>query len=168
VRKRERTTVLCGDTVDELPAAEVALLIRGGLDPFARSQTGQQPTSGLAMLTVLVEEGVSTKAAARLLRIDHARVLHRLNADPPELLGIKHGRTWHLPRFQFEGRRLVPGFAKVLAAIDPELHPVTLFRWFNEPCVDLTDSRHAKPLTPRQWLLSGRLPRRVIALASGL
>lgn len=159
---------LGGRTVDELTASELAVLRRGGLDPEERRGAKGVPIGGVALLAALVEDGLTTQAAARLLEVDPSRIRQRLLAEPPTLLGIQHGRGWRLPRFQFEGRRVVPGFESVLGAVDPELSPVSLFRWFTTPCVDLTDARQDEPLTPREWLLSGRSAEPVVALAREL
>jgi hypothetical protein len=57
----------------------------------------------------------------------------------------------------------------VIPALSPELHPVSVWRWFTSPSTELTDE--ATPdtaISPRDWLLAGRDPNPVAALAPDL
>jgi hypothetical protein len=67
-----------------------------------------------------------------VLGVDANRVRQRLGAKPWALYGVKHRRSWRLPRFQFDdaGLGLVPGMDEVLPHLDPALHPLSVVHWF--------------------------------------
>jgi len=61
---------------------------------------------------------------------------------------------------------VVPNVEQVFPALSPELHPVSVWRWFTSPSTELTtDESPDRPISPRDWLLAGRDPRPVAALA---
>ena len=93
------------------------------------------------------------------------------------LIGIRRGRGWLLPRYQFQVqeqdgqpvvRALVPGIEQVFPRLSPELHPVALWRWFSSPSTELVPEDEDAPLSPRDWLIAGREPAVVARLAAGL
>ncbi|MBV5273239.1 MAG: hypothetical protein JZU52_06230 [Lamprocystis purpurea] len=93
------------------------------------------------------------------------------------LIGIRRGRGWLLPRYQFQVqqqdgqpvvRALVPGIEQVVPRLSPELHPVALWRWFSSPSSELVLEDEDAPLSPRDWLIAGRDPAAVARLAAGL
>jgi hypothetical protein len=126
-------------------------------DPLIRSQ---------AQYMALLEESLSAAEAARLLHVDVSRVRQRLREH--SLFGIEHEGSWRLPRFQFERRLVIPGLAQVLKALPPDLFPLDVVDWFVLPDSDLQLDSDTAPLSPREWLLSGRPVEAVITLARDL
>jgi hypothetical protein len=152
----------------DLSAAETAALrsvgalkdeapIRADDDPLIRSQ---------AEYMALLEESLSAAEAAKLLHVDVSRVRQRLRER--SLFGIEHEGSWRLPRFQFERRLVIPGLARVLKALPPDLFPLDVVDWFVLPDPDLQLDRDAAPLSPRQWLMSSRPVEAIAALARDL
>jgi len=149
----------------DLTAAEAAALrrvgafkdeapIRADSDPLIRSQ---------AEYMGLLEESLSAAEAAKLLHVDVSRVRQRLRER--SLFGLEHEGSWRLPRFQFERRLVIPGLAQVLKALPPDLFPLDVVDWFLLPDPDLQLDSDPAPLSPRQWLMSGRSVERVATLA---
>jgi len=154
--------------VSDLSAAETAALrsvgafkddapIRADNDPLIRSQ---------AQYMALLEESLSAAEAAKLLHVDVSRIRQRLRDR--SLFGIEHEGTWRLPRFQFERRLVIPGLAQILKALPPDLFPLDVVDWFVLPDSDLQLNNDAAPLSPREWLLSGRPVEVVVTLARDL
>jgi hypothetical protein len=152
----------------DLSAAETAALrgvgafkdqapVRVDNDPLLRSQ---------AEYMALLEESLSAAEAAKLLHVDVSRVRQRLRER--SLFGLEHEGSWRLPRFQFERRLVIPGFAQVLKALPPDLFPLDVVDWFLLPDPDLQLDSDAAPLSPREWLLSGRPVETVVTLARDL
>jgi hypothetical protein len=84
------------------------------------------------------------------------------------LFGIEHEGSWRLPRFQFERRLVIPGLAQILKTLPPDLFPLDVVDWFVLPDSDLQLDSDTAPLSPREWLLSGRPAEAVVALARDL
>ena len=126
-------------------------------DPLIRSQ---------AQYMALLEESLSAAEAAKLLHVDVSRVRQRLRER--SLFGIEYEGSWRLPRFQFERRLVIPGLAQVLKALPPDLFPLDVVDWFVLPDSDLQLDSDTAPLSPREWLLSGRPVEAVITLARDL
>jgi len=116
----------------------------------------------------LCQASYSTQEAAAHLGVTEGRVRQMLTASPPSLLGLKRGRAWRLPRYQFsDSGGLVPGVQPVIESLPTELHPVAVWRWFVTPCSDL-EGDDEKPLSPLNWLRTGRDPRVPAQLARDL
>jgi hypothetical protein len=152
----------------DLSASEVAALrsvgafndevpIEADNDPLIKSQ---------AQYMALLEESLSAAEAAKLLHVDVSRVRQRLRER--SLFGIEHEGSWRLPRFQFERRLVIPGLARILKALPPDLFPLDVVDWFALPDSDLQLDSDAAPMSPREWLLSGRPVETVVKLASDL
>jgi hypothetical protein len=151
----------------DLPAAEIEALRSVGAfqdtpigvdnDPLIKSQVEYM---------AVLEESLSAAEAAKLLRVDVSRVRQRVRDR--SLVGIDHEGSWRLPRFQFERRFVIPGLARVLRALPPDLFVLDIVDWFVLPTADLELDADAEPLSPRQWLLSGRPVETVVSLARHL
>lgn len=126
-------------------------------DPFIRTQ---------AQYMALLEESLSAAQAAKLLNVDVSRIRQRLRER--SLFGIEHEGSWRLPRFQFERRRVIPGLVPVLKALPEDLFPLDVVDWFVLPDVDLQMESDPAPLSPREWVLSGRPVEPVLAIARDL
>jgi len=131
--------------------------LRAENDPLIKSQ---------AQYMALLEDGLSAAETAKLLRVDVSRVRQRLRER--SLFGIAYEGSWRLPRFQFERRHVIPGLAQVLKSLPTDLLPLDLVDWFALPDPDLALDSDAAPLSPREWLLSGRPIQAVVALARDL
>ena len=158
------------DARRELSQEEIRTLELGGFDLEPAELGADDPLARAAALySGLLKTSLDTAAAARLLGVDPSRIRHRLTSRPPSLYGIRLESGWRLPRFQFDDDGLVPGIGEVVAELDPELHPATVYNWFVLPNPDLVDEKLAgEPLCPRDWLRHGFPPRAVAELAKHL
>ncbi len=126
-------------------------------DPLIRSH---------AQYMALLEESLSASEAAKLLRVDVSRVRQRLRER--SLFGLEYDGSWRLPRFQFERRLVIPGLAQVLKALPSDLFPLDVVDWFLLSDSELQLESDPAPLSPREWLLSGRPIDAVVRLARDL
>jgi hypothetical protein len=55
---------------------------------------------------------------------------------------------------------------RVLPVLEPELHPVVVYRWFVSKNVDLV--YEGEPVSPRDWLVSGNDVEEGVRLAAAL
>src|SRR6266851_633612 len=171
-RNRPLTTAaaptLAGSRASDLSAAEAAALRSVGAfkdetpiqvenDPLIRSQ---------AQYMALLEESLSAAEAAKLLHVDVSRVRQRLRER--SLFGVEHEGGWRLPRFQFHRCLVIPGLPQILKTLPSDLFPLDVVDWFVLPDPDLQLDSDAAPLSPREWLLSGRPVEAVVTLASDL
>jgi excisionase family DNA binding protein len=156
------------DPGKEFSEEEFIALEEGGLDLSPREEAGPDPLSRTAARYVaLLASALTTREAAEVLEVGESRVRQRLGEGT--LYGVKAGRENRLPAFQFEGGKEVPGIAQVLKRIDRSLHPVAVLNWYTLPNPDLfLDEEEARPVSPRQWLLSGGDPEVVVHLAEEL
>jgi hypothetical protein len=167
-RNRPLTTEAPEEGATDLSAAETEALrsvgafkdqasVRAENDPLIKSQ---------AQYMALLEDSLSAAEAAKLLRVDVSRVRQRLRER--SLFGIEYEGSWRLPRFQFERRFVIPGLAQVLKSLPPDLFPLDVVDWFVLTDPDLQLDSDAAPMSPREWLLSGRPIEAVITLARDL
>jgi hypothetical protein len=154
----------------ELPEAELALLRHGGFDVDGAPTSGEDPIArAAAAYSALLETALSIKSVAEALGRNESRVRQRLLER--SLIGIRRGRGWLLPLFQFQveagtGQRVVrttvPGVERVFPHLAPGLHPVAVWLWFTTPNTELVPEDGDEPLSPRAWLESGQ-PWAVVA-----
>jgi hypothetical protein len=158
------------DPRPDLTEAEAAVLESGGFvlepanlgsdDPLARSA---------AEYAALLNGSLSTQAFAERLGVDPSRIRQRLTSEPPSLYGIRLHAGWVIPEFQLDGSQLLPGLGDVVARLDPELHPLSVYRWFTLPNPDLeAESIPGPRLSPRDWLRLGLPAERVAEMAADL
>ena len=96
----------------------------------------------------LAEGSLTRDAAARLLGVSPQAVSDML--DRGDLIGLKQGREWRLPEWQFDAdapRGVLPGFREVVAAFPASV--VALSRWMERENPDLGGS------SPRAALQKG-------------
>jgi hypothetical protein len=150
-----------------LTAAEARVLASGGLDTSPLRAGEEEPLIETALeYARLLQSSLSVEQTAQLLGVNPSRVRQRLTGHPRTLYGLKEGRSWRVPRFQFAGRKPVPGIATVIGALPPDLHPVAVRRWFALPHPDLrVDPDEARSVAPLEWLRTGRAPEVVADLA---
>jgi hypothetical protein len=153
-----------------LTAQEEKILVKGGLkDDDLRTSAKDNPlVRTAAEYANLVRDSYSTDQAATLLDVNSSRIRQRVARDPRTLYGIRLSHGWRIPKFQFDGRRLIPGIEQVLPALPRDVHPVAVHRWFTLPNVDLVDESEEARLSPLDWLRTGRSPQIVAELAADL
>jgi hypothetical protein len=124
-------------------------------------------TRYLAELARLRADSMSVEETARLLGVNESRIRQRLGGRQRTLLGIKVGRSWRVFRYQFDGKELVPGLDRVIAAMPRGREPVGDHHWLTRPDPELAldDDTLVSPLT---WLRMGRDPELVVTTACHL
>jgi hypothetical protein len=127
----------------------------GRVDPLAQS---------IADYMALLDTSLTTSQAATLLKVDPSRIRQRLREG--SLYGIEYDGEKRLPRFQFERRKVVPGLAEILPELPPQMSPLDVAEWFLAPNPDLQIDEDG-PISPREWLLTGRAVAAIVALARG-
>ena len=154
----------------DLTAAEVEALEQGGFNLEPIEPGSEDPLAQtVAEYVALLKSSLTTTAAADRLGVDPSRIRQRLTSQPPSLYGIRVNNGWYIPEFQFDGDRLIQGTGEVVARLDPELHPVSVFRWFTTPSPELSaDEMRGRNLSPREWLRMGLPVRPVVELAASL
>jgi hypothetical protein len=137
-----------------LTAAEAAMLDDAGLVEGSRDRPAAFEKSRIEF-ELLVNESFPLERAAKILGVNPSRLRQRLVQRT--LYGIKEGRSWRIPTFQFDakGKKLVRGIEKVLPKIRPDAHPLAVATWFANPHQDLVVGDEEKPVTPLQWLSGG-------------
>lgn len=95
---------------------------------------------------------------ARLLDVHPTRVSQRVT-DRSLYSFIDTNDQRCYPEWQFVNGKIVAGLKAVLSEMDPDLHPLTVDRWFNRPDVDLVVNDIA--VSPIEWMRSGGAPAKV-------
>lgn len=150
-----------------LTAEEVAAARSGGLNPRpARSARADPLVRGVVAYASLIHTGLTTRQSAARLGVSDARIRQRLHERT--LLAVREGRSWKLPLFQFTERGELPGWGELCASLPSAASPVAVERWLGLPHPDLVTGEHETPTSPRAWLLEGRPPQAVAALAGEL
>jgi len=150
-----------------LTAAEEAALVRGGVATVSDDEMRVVQGRTAAEYEHLRATSLSAEEAARRLDVNASRVRQRLAER--SLYGIKDGKAWILPAFQFRAEGEVPGLDAVVRRLPPEIGAVAVARWFGSPNPDLcTRDDQERPLTPLQWLLAGNPPEAAAELAAAL
>jgi hypothetical protein len=149
----------------QLTANEVALLDEAGLTEGIRTRPGAFERSRIDFDLLLQRESWTLERAAKALGVSPARLRQRLSPSKRTLYGIKDGRAWRIPKFQFVGGKQVRGLGKVLPHVRPDAHPLSVRAWFMAPHQDLVVGNDERPVPPIEWLSSGRPVEAVAALA---
>lgn len=105
-------------------------------------------STGMERRRNLIEHSLSRDAAARRLGVSPQAVSDML--DRNDLIGLKQGREWRLPEWQFDAdsaRGLLPGLREVVEAFPASV--VALSRWIERENPDLQGS------SPRAALQNG-------------
>lgn len=155
---------MSADSTADVTADEAGLLREGGFDaPWLDGRLAID--DGALEYLHLLHNSLTPENAATVLGVNASSIRQRLGSR--RLFGIKQGRAWRLPRFQFAKDRIVPGIDVVLPALPTTMHPVAIHRWFRLPHPDLEVDDDAT-LTPLEWLMRGLDPARVADIARGL
>jgi hypothetical protein len=157
------------DPRQALPADELAFLQRAGIStdelaPLAADVAPPEVRTASKLAGILATALSIPDAAARL-GVDPSTLRHRLAV--PSVYAVRTNGTLRLPLFQFNDSiaAIIPGFGDVAPDL-ADLHPVDVFNWFTEPHVDL--AVEDRQVSPREWLLSGGSPERLLALLDEL
>jgi hypothetical protein len=153
----------------ELSRQEVAALGRGGLDLSPPEPGEPDPLARTAArYAALLATSYTTSEVARMLGRTEGRIRQRISDGT--LYGLETwGRGHRLPAFQFEGGEEVPNVGKVLKSLGRDPHPVEVENWFTLPNPDLYLGREEdRPVSPKEWLLSGGGPEALFPLAEEL
>ncbi len=165
VRETLATVLGAPDKSTGLTKHEVGVLESGGFSVDAKLNPAPI-AKGAAAYDRLIATSLTVARAAKKLRLSDGRVRQRLLANPAQLYGIRKGKTWRLPAFQFGPQNLVPNIDQVIRKLDPGLSPVSVDRWFKLENVDLQQGDDN--LSPLQWLSQGEAWQPVADLAEDL
>ena len=153
---------LSDDEARLLREAGAAGLNDDAIEPAARAEPPGIADQDLR----LVAEAYSPAEAGARLGIATDGLGRRVAERSLRAVEDPDGRT--LPAFQFDPSGELPGLGKVLAAIDPSVHPGTVARFFLTPTIDLESPAANGPLSPRDWLLASLPVDDVVLLARDL
>jgi hypothetical protein len=156
-----------GHGVQALSAGEAAALESAGLSTMRFEEGAQRDPlmRSIADYMALLETSYTTSEAAKYLKVDASRIRQRLREH--SLFGIDYEGEKRLPRFQFERKQVIPGVREVIAALPKDLNPLDVAEWFLSPNPDLEMANEERPVSPREWLLSGEPIEAVVGLARG-
>ena len=153
------------DPVSQLTGTESTTLRAGGLDLVRRRRTERDPIGeAAARYAALLADSEDVGAVAERLGVTRARVRQRAAERP--LLAIREDDEWRFPRAQFADGAPIRGLPAVSLALPPDLHPIAVWSFLNEPSTDL--ALGDRPATPLEWLRSGGSPDPVAAIAREL
>lgn len=161
----ELSPVWSDEPAADLTESDAAALAAVGADLAPRGRREADPRAEAAAAGVALLAGaLSVAEAAARLGVDPSRVRHRLAAG--ELLGMKRGRSWVLPAWQFAADGdVLPGLRQVAIVLRPLPALVAAsFMSTAQPELRTGGANHS----PRDWLLSGGDPAPVVALAGAL
>jgi hypothetical protein len=151
----------------ELSTSEIAILEQGGFDLEPLPLDAAHPLiRSAAAYSALLASSLSVSEAAARLHVEDSRIRQRLGEGT--LYGLKVKSVWRLPRFQFIEEGTVPGIEIVLPRLDPALHPLSVVGWFNTPNPDLVYGQAEEPVSPLDWLRTGRPAEPISELAGSL
>jgi hypothetical protein len=149
-----------------LSTAEAALLDEAGFGEGSPAAVTALDRSRIELETML-HESLSLEAAARALDVSTSRLRQRLSSAERTLYGVKEGRGWRIPKFQFASKgKLVRGIEKVLPHVRPDAHPLAVKTWFTSPHQDLVVGEDDHPVSPVEWLAAGESPVEAAKLAT--
>ena len=145
-----------------LSVAEASMLDEAGLPETRPDEAGALERSRVEY-ELLLRDSLTLEKAAKDLGVSTSRLRQRLSTEVRSLYGIKEGRGWRIPRFQFQKRgQLVRNIDKVVPHIRAGAHPLAVKTWFLTPHADLPVGDDDEPATPLAWLAAGR-PADVVA-----
>lgn len=143
---------------------EAALLRKGGLN--LAPEDGPDPlTETTTAFTSLLTDSLDTAQAATRLGV-HITRIRKMLTTARTLYGFKVDGRWRIPRYQFTDEGLIPGIGQANAVLDRALHPVAVYRWFNNPAPDLDVA--GVSVSPLTWLKAGYSAAAVCRIATSL
>ena len=148
---------------DESREAFIAIVAEADADGLDADVWGEAPTPeerrsvALEQMAIefsrraaVLEASLTASEVAELLHVSTQAIRDRIDSE--DLLGLRDGRQWRLPFWQFSAeaeRGFVPGIAELRKVFPGGL--VSLSRWAEKPNPDLGD------ITPAQALAAGRV-----------
>jgi hypothetical protein len=165
-----------------LPPAEAAMFDKAGFVDNPLVATFVMEQSKRELDEILGDKGsLSLNEAAAALGVSTSRIRQKLGAERT-LYGVKLGRTWRVPLFQFEPpkegtkkggkrtqpRKLVHNIEKVMPTVNRELSALSVRRFFQSENSDLVVGDEETPVSPLAWLSAGNPPDPVVAIAAEL
>ncbi len=157
------------ETSRDLTRVEQRILTEAGMDLRARDLGLSDPLSrSTAAYVALLDACFTVKEVAERLDVTTARVRQLLTGQPRRLVGIRGRSEWRIPAFQFTHTGIIPGWDEVVPHLDPELHPVSVLHFATRPHTDLVVGTEEVSVAPLDWLIAGRDPGEVAALAAHL
>ncbi len=152
----------------ELAPADVDALESGGFDLRVPERgEANDPIAWTAVLYAAIRaDSLSVQEVASMLKVNDSRVRQLLGSRA--VYGFKDGHVWRIPRFQFDGDRLLPSHERIMPLLSASLHPVEVYMWFTTPDPDLESDDGQETLSPFDWLRGGRSPEPVVAVAADL
>lgn len=117
---------------------------------------------GMGRHASMVATAVPIASAAQRLGVDPSRLRQRIREGTLLAVRRPQGHGWLIPAFQLTPTGEVPHLARVLAAAQRHLSPLSVARAFELPDEELDG------VTPRDWLLSGGDPAPVERIVAGL
>jgi hypothetical protein len=143
-----------------VPTASQEDLSPQELDTFRALRAEPQETSavhalganlaGESLYIDLVRASGFTQDVAKLLDVEPSRVRQRIQEH--SLFAFNEMGRHHIPLFQFEGDREIPGLADVVRALPKDLPALAFANWFTLPSASL-DNGDGQPIAPRDYLL---------------
>ena len=115
---------------------------------------------------LLEENSLALSVAAAAERLGRSVSRIRGAIADGSLYGVKVGRSWLIPLWQLEEANPLPHLRKVIAGIPEGTSAVTLQRVMTQPSEELYID--GKPVSPRNWLLTGNEPGAVVEIVRQL
>jgi hypothetical protein len=137
-----------------LPAAEAEIWTSVGAHFSTAATSRNDRLLADAFAALIADSIIGDLALAKALDVDRTRVSQRLAER--SLYAFAAGDERCFPNWQFADGRSLPGLKRVLIAVDPGLHPLTVQHWFTTKNVDLEAS--GQPVSPATWLATGGSP----------
>jgi hypothetical protein len=147
----------------QLAEGEAALLDSLGFPEQDLDEIGANERTRIDF-ELFLRDSLTLEQAGKLLHLSTGRLRQRLGPRVRTIYGFKEGRSWRIPRFQVDRRRLVRGIDKVIPHIRPDAHPLAVARWFLSLHQDLVVGSEEEPVTPLVWLAGGGKPGMVADL----
>lgn len=150
----------------ELTPTERDELAEAGAHPASNSSLEAARGRRVGWQVVTLAGALDVAETAQRLGVDPTRIRQRLRDRT--LYGLRpDGRSWRLPRFQFdETGGEIPHLGEVLRALPPDLHPRSVQGFLTTPTPELSAGGTAT--APRDWLHGGGCVEPVVALAAAL
>ncbi len=145
--------------------------VLGRIGVPAADLTGQPLPAGRAVVDaaadLLVANAAMLPVADVAARLGRSVVRVRGAIADGSLYGVKVGRSWLLPQWQFtDAAAPIPHLRKIIAGIPPGTSAPALQRVMTEPDDELFLDGH--PVSPRDWLIAGQFAAPVVQLIEQL
>ena len=147
---------------ERLSAGETEVL--AGYPAASREEVAQSLVRTAGLREQILGASLTGAEAAKRLGVGPSRIRQRIGDRT--LYAVKSSRAWRLPAWQFTRRGEVPGMAAVMHALPDDTGLIEVDGFVNSPSVDLVVD--GSPVTPLEWLASGRDPQPVVQLAADL